>query len=399
VRIAVIGAGIAGTAAAWAARRAGADVTAIHDRAGASSLYAGALDVVPWGSGAADGQLDSEVLAFATALEPWSVGTRGVRVATYEGVLREARGRDSALLDVAPLAGRSVAVVAAPIDGWDARYVARSLSTSAWAVRTRTRFEAVALNGTGVVDAASGRASAYDIAALHDDPPRLAALGERLRAVRGVADAFLLGPWLGTTPGVAETLSAAVGKPCGETTSPPGGPAGARFDAARDALLAATGVQVRRDRIDAIEPRASRFLVVSKVGALTANDAGFDAVVLATGGLVGGGIVLDQGSEGQGAVFRSAVRAALEIGADGRPMDGASLQRGLDIGTHGIHVLERAGILADGAVARGGSGLLVAGDCVADAPRTALAAASAGIRAARKATAAIPPRLRPAAAP
>jgi hypothetical protein len=41
--------------------------------------------------------------------------------------------------------------------------------------------------------------------------------------------------------------------------------------------------------------------------------------------------------------------------------------------------LVRLGILADGALARGGQGLLVAGDCAFGRPRTALEAARAGI--------------------
>ena len=95
MKIAVIGGGIAGTSAAWAARRAGADVTAVFDRAGASALYAGALDLQSWEEDALDAPLDSDLLAFCTALEAWSVGTRSARVATYEGVLRPARARDS----------------------------------------------------------------------------------------------------------------------------------------------------------------------------------------------------------------------------------------------------------------------------------------------------------------
>ena len=131
-------------------------------------------------------------------------------------------------------------------------------------------------------------------------------------------------------------------------------------------------------------------MVASGLGGLTANDAGFDVVVLATGGLVGGGIVL--GSTGDRSAFQSAIRAKLEVGVGGRLLDGSSLQRGVDVGALGMHVLDRVGILVDGSVARGGSGLLAAGDCVADAPRTALGAASAGIRAARHATAEIPNR-------
>ncbi len=387
----MIGGGVAGTAAAWSARRGLADVTAIFDRAGASSLYSGALDEAPWERGGLDTALDSELLAFSVALEAWTVGTRSARVATPHGVLRTARGRDSSLLDLAPLSGQRVAVVATQVDGWDAVWLARSLGASGWAGKTRTRFEAVPVEG--LFDAAERRASAYDLAQLHDDPARLARLAERVRGVR--ADGLLFGPWLGAAPGGAEGLSSMVGKPCGEVTSLPGGPAGARFDASRDALLASVGVQIRHERVQSIEPRGRRFLVGGS-GALTANDAGFDAIVLAIGGLVGGGIVLTEpsfveesaavapGSLPSGA-FRPSVRARVEIGFAGRAFDRASSERGFDLATLGLTALERVGILSDGAQAHGLPSVFVAGDCVADLPRTALRAAQSGIAAARAA--------------
>jgi glycine/D-amino acid oxidase-like deaminating enzyme len=379
VKVAVIGGGVAGTAAAWALRRLGVDVTVIHDRAGASSLYSGALDDAPWEEAAADSPLDSDSLAFAVAVEAWSVGTKSARVATYEGVLRSARGRDSSLLDLAPLAGKRVAVLATRVDGWDAAALSRSLGASAWAARTQTRFQTVAADG-GAFDGAR-RASPYDVAALLDEPSRLKRLAESLRGAPGSGDAWLLGPWLGTHPGVGETLSSLVGKPCGETTSPPGGPAGARFDASRDVLLANIGALLRRERVQSLEQRGTRFLVAGNAGGLTANDAGFDAVILAIGGVVGGGVVL-AGTGSEAAAFRPCVRVGVELGFGGRPF-GTSSDGGVDFATLGLQTLERVGILTEGSLARGFRSLFVAGDSVADAPRTALGSARSGFAAAR----------------
>jgi glycerol-3-phosphate dehydrogenase subunit B len=397
VKLAVIGGGVAGTAAAWAARRAFADVTAIFDRAGASALYSGALDDAPWDEAFADTALDSELLAFSVALEAWSVGTRSARVATHDGVLRPARGRDSSLLDLAALSGARVAIAATRVDGWDAGSLARSLSSSPWAVRTRTRFDAVPVSG--VFDPGEVSASPYDLAALHDEPSRMARLAECLRQSSVAPDAWLLGPWLGAAPGGADALSTALGKPCGETTSPPGGPAGARFDASRDALLANVGVQLRHERVRSIETRGRRFLVAGSGGGLTANDAGFDAIILAIGGVAGGGIQLRDALDDEDAVavaagivqhgaFRPSVRAPVVIGLSGRALERASSERGFDVAAMGIGALERVGILTDGAVARGASGVFAAGDSVADLPRTTLAAARSGIVAARAAIAA-----------
>ena len=44
----VVGAGIAGLAAAWSARRAGREVTVVSAGPGASALGSGAVDDVPW---------------------------------------------------------------------------------------------------------------------------------------------------------------------------------------------------------------------------------------------------------------------------------------------------------------------------------------------------------------
>ena len=46
--VVIVGAGAAGLAAAWSARREGRDVTVIVGSAGASSFGGGAVDDVPW---------------------------------------------------------------------------------------------------------------------------------------------------------------------------------------------------------------------------------------------------------------------------------------------------------------------------------------------------------------
>ncbi len=383
MRVAVIGGGVAGTAAAWAARRAGADVTVSIDRAGATSLYSGALDVEPWAEESRDQPLESDLLAFATALEAWSVGTQSARVATYEGVVRPARGLDSALLDLTPLAGAVVAVASVAVDGWDAAALARALGSSSWAQSTKTRFEPVSI--PPLLDPPEALAPAFDIARLHEAPESVARLADGLASARLKPDAWLLGPWLGTVPGVAERLVGLMGKPCGETTSPPGGPAGARFEASRDALFSSLGVHLRNEHVKSVSRRGSRFFPMGiPDGRLTANDAGFDGVIVASGGILAGGIVLERGSSSAAPSFVSAIDAGFEIGVGGRFLDHFSSVHGVVLPSFGMRVLERLGILAEASVARGGCGVFVAGDCVADEPRTVLAAALSGITAARR---------------
>jgi glycerol-3-phosphate dehydrogenase subunit B len=385
VKVGVIGGGIAGTAAAWAARRAGADVTVSIDRPGASSLYAGALDFDPWGEGREGPAADPDLLAFAMALEAWAVGPQSVRIATHDGVLRPARGLDSALLDVASLEGRTVSVAAIGVEGWDASAMARALGAAPWARRTGTRFEAVRVDGA--VEAHEAQGSCFDVALLHDAPARVARLAECLVRASGDAEAWLLGPWLGTAPGVAERLRGLLGKACGETTSPPGGPAGARFEAARDVLFSSLGVHVRREHVWMLQSRGPRWLPMAEaIGAETANDTGFDSVVLATGGLIGGGIALEDGGEPARVMgFRSSVVANVQVGFNDRVLDPASSLHGVDLGALGMRALDCVGILSDAGAARGAERLFVAGDCMADRPRTALAAARSGILAARRA--------------
>ncbi len=121
---------------------------------------------------------------------------------------------------------------------------------------------------------------------------------------------------------------------------------------------------------------------------MTANDTGFDAIVLAIGGLVAGGIVLEGGgAEAKVVGFRPGIAAPLLTGFGDRVLDRASSLHGLDLAALGAGALERVGILVDGPAARGTTGLLVAGDCAADQPRTALGAAVSGIAAARRALA------------
>jgi hypothetical protein len=150
--------------------------------------------------------------------------------------VRPALGADDALLELAPLAGRHIAVAEADRDDWDAPLLARTLAASAWAARTKTRFSAVPVRllRTGH----ERRIAPYDLAALHDEPSRRAALAEALRAASAGVDAWLLGPWLGLEPSTVRELRALCPLPLGESTSLMGGAAGARFELSRDRLFA-----------------------------------------------------------------------------------------------------------------------------------------------------------------
>lgn len=386
--VVVIGAGIAGTAAAWAAVKAGARVCVIHDRAGSSALYSGALDEREWEQAwSSGGAVSAELREFSEALGLWRLGA--CTLATREGVVRPALGSDAALLDLEPFAGRRVAVADLERDDWDAALLAKSFAAAPWSRRTRTEFVAVPLNA--LRSGHERRIAPYDFASIFDEPVRRRALAELLAAARPAAEAWLFGPWLGLEPGSAAELGRLAGVAVGETTSGTGGAAGARFEIGRDALLAKLRVSVRRAQVSEVAPNAGRFSVV--VGEEpSAPPATLEAgsVVVAAGGVAAGGILLTWEPERAQRGFELGFRAPLALALDGEVLAGSGSLYGLSLESRGLGALERVGIALNdrgNALATGGAqeGLHAAGDIVAGRPRTALEAARSGLLAGARA--------------
>jgi hypothetical protein len=381
--VAVIGAGAAGTAAAWTLARGGARVRVLHDRAGSSGLYAGALDD---DAGASEPELDGGARAFVDALGLWRIAP--VTLATRGGVVRTASGADRALLDLTPLAGKHIAVADVARDDWDAALLASSLAESPWAEHTGTRFSAVAV--AAIRRGHERRITSHDFAALHDDEERLAAFFSLLEASKGSHDAWLVGPWLGTTPRAHARFERAVSFAVGEATSALGGAAGARFENARDLLFAASAIESVRGHVLALERRDERWAVRFQVDEGREDELEAVAVVLASGGVAAGGIrfVWDpvRGAHG----FRLGFDAPVELALDGEPGASSGSLYGPSLDVRGLGVLERVGVHAGarGAVFHAdgrGAGLFVAGDARAARPRTVLEAVKSGVEAGRSA--------------
>jgi len=382
----VVGGGVAGTAGAITAA-VHASVTLIDGGTGASTLSTGAIDLVPWTEAPATAApLTREVQQVLRALDGYCVPDRGALVLTGAGVVRPARGHDAALLDVAPVASGRVGVVRCGRSGWDADALAR-----AWG----TRFVAVdatvlRLDGERVLPDP-------DFAARHDDDDRLGWLADRLREALarsgGAFSALVLPPSLGVERARADALSRRVGLPCGEAVGMPGGPPGLRFERARDRALAGAAVTRLRDRAVSVERAGDRWRVVTEGG--DRHDG--DSVVLAMGGLLGGGIEYAPSEAALASVLPPAARPALRL----------SIQAPVVLGSHGRALelpgslfgvppeslappfardalLDRAGVLAERNGAATGikeGDIFAAGDLVADAPRTWLASLSAGVQA------------------
>jgi len=380
VKLAIIGAGIAGAAAAFEFARHGVRATVFHDLTGSSGLYSGALDFMPWDEPAEPGALAGELGEFAKQLGNWELGESARCVATLEGNVRPARGGDGALLDLARCVGKRVAVVDLERDDWDAPLLAKSFASSAWAKQTQTQFFAarVQLLQNGF----ERRISAYDFAALHDLPERARAVHLAVRESGVTADAWLFGPWLGIERPLAGELGAALAVPVGETTSAPGGAAGARFEQARDRLLARIA-DVERARLTRVERHGSGY----RLHVQDREPQEFSSVLLATGGVAAGGVALERSFERRGGTgFRLSFAAPVALELDAEVIEGISSLSSVDFTERGLGALLKVGIAtrADGS-AYDNPGIFVAGDAIAGRPRTALLAAHSGFQAARSA--------------
>ena len=373
--VVVIGAGAAGTAAAIVAARAGARTTVVDGGTGASTLWTGAAHATDAVSAEAR---DVAVLLGVTVARSMLLPTSARPLVAH--------GHDAAILDLDPLisARAAIAVVGCDRPQWDAELVAK------WDGQSLFPLEAAMLRHVderALPDA--------DFAARHDDPSRLGWLADRLREALARSErkpvALLLPPSLGVERSRAEELSKRVGVPCGEALGLPGGPPGLRFEAARNRALASAGIHTARGRVTRIEPSGGKWRVT-----LAANgDGGLeaDAVVVAAGGLVGGGLEY-QSSEWMLAAamppysrapFRCTIDGPLPLGSRGKPLELPGSLYGMAPESiawpfASDPLMNRVGVPAasDGRVAQG---LYVAGELMADLPRTWLDALESGIRA------------------
>jgi glycerol-3-phosphate dehydrogenase subunit B len=388
--VVVVGAGVAGTAAALAAASAGAAVTIVDGGTGASTLSTGAIDLVPWQrAGSPFSALTPELRAVVAALGAYRLPDGGSRVLTTAGLVRPAAGHDAALLDVAAIPRGRIGVVRCGRPAWDALCLAR-----AWG----DRFEPVEVSALRLAD--EHVIPDPDFAARHDDEERLGWLSDRLREALARTGGTFAGMVLPAALGVeyprAQALSTLVGVRCGEASGLPGGPSGLRFERARDRAFAAAGVRRLIARATAVEqkdlpaPVSARWRVATGAGG--ALDA--DAVVLAPGGLLGGGIEYCPSEAMLASVlpararppFRLTIESPLALGSRGRPLDLPGSLFGVAPESLAWPFVDdpllcRVGVLVgdDGAAQVGG--VYAGGEIVADAPRTWLGSLASGIRA------------------
>jgi len=410
--VVIIGAGIAGLSAAFAARARGIDVTLVSATVGATALGGGAVDDLPWEAWFSAARtlgeplrlraVSDDVRAFSDALGLWdlpAVDAHTPLVATAAGRLRPARGRDKGLLDLGSFGKTTVLVPRADRAGWDADGLAATLESEWLAKDAGLRFLAVDAPVLRFTDEA--RFPDADLAMRHDEPARIEWLAERLRMIvsdarRGSSiSAVLLGSWLGVKQERATELSARVGVPVGEVLVGVGSSAGLRFEVAAEKLIERLSVKFVSDRVTTIRRSSERFEIEL---ANAASRVEADAVVIATGGIAVGSIVYSPPDLLAGEHMPSRVEPSFSfaIQTPGLPIALGSGSGRIDAGSSVFgppldstawptdarpSTLESVGIEApDGQVC---PGIYAAGDVVAGKRRTMLDAVTAGLRAGR----------------
>jgi len=327
----VVGGGLAGCWAAATAAVSGARVTLVRRTLGATATSAGPIDFVPPAEAADPGgwlarlgrtdpdhpyvaggaaappleELESEAerlgLALAAAGVPVRVSLRSpVLLGGITGQVRLAgvAPESQAAGDLGRAAGRTVAVVGiAGLARFDPGGVAAALDERrlGWPAPLRAVALMVAPQLPGIPPDVAADLDDATLARAVEAPGGAEALGEAIAAaVRpGTAELALLPAVLGVEDhdSVVQRVAAAAGLPVAElVTSPPSAP-GWRLQRACDELCADAGVRVVAGMVSAVRVEEGRAVAV-RVAHL-AEELPCDALVLATGKFLGGGIVAD----------------------------------------------------------------------------------------------------------
>jgi len=391
VSVAVIGAGLAGAAAALTLREAGLEVVQLSAGPGATALVSGTLDVagaspgiatLPWRDplrghallprerfalhrrgaathpyaqlfGGADEaerserEIEAELLRLAAWLAPEGLALAGSLAAnrllpSVPGTLRVA---DYAL---GPVAGADVlqaaelGVVDLPaLEGWDARALARTLAHELEALGLRQL--PLSVVRPALPEALLCERSPARLAAALDGAAAQAALAAAVRGLGAEGRVLLFPPVLGIAASapLLAALEAASGSRVGEALAfPPHALNGFRLQRALDAALCRAGVSCIRGRVRSVlASNPERLTLVFAEGSRQRIEA--DAVVLATGRFVGGGL-----EAGPDAVHEPLLSLPLYDG-DGRRIDGIPAHRSARKGYGNEQPLFSAGLRTD----------------------------------------------------
>jgi glycine/D-amino acid oxidase-like deaminating enzyme len=311
-KIVVVGSGFAGLAALSTLVEAGVSPVLVAGRGGASALTAGAFDFYPWTTPEARHFSLSSLTA--TASGRWALAflkglslasDRSGWVVTGLGVVRPALLVGTGILAVSAHLGQVIGVLGVGRSDFAAEALARSWQSSLDHLGDGTRFRAIVGNGL-----LSQQEQDYPLPALgralSDEARRARFLSDLERICRGHPDlgALIIGPWLVECEGLG-----ALPVPVGEILSPPEGTFPQRFMRARAEYLRSLKIEILESPASRVHDDAEQVhLEFGQESGL--KDLVADGVVLATGGLLGGGVALR--SEGD---FPAELTSALHAGA------------------------------------------------------------------------------------
>lgn len=297
----VVGAGFAGWAACQAALDHGCSPLWLSTGCGASAQSSGAADFWPWTEPTrAQSREELQALEFARR---WGIFTTGPDyVSTQAGLIRPTLAVGKGVLGLNAYRGREVGVADWGRDSFRAVELAESLNRDVWSLESKTRFKAVPFERF-----AAGGLSSVPLGALtsfFEEPEKQAQLLEELGRIRSSMpelSALLFEPIL------PSTLLEECPLPIGETLSPPEGGFGRRVAPAQTQWAESHGISLRGERVLSFqqEPESLRLLTQTTSGEKVERKCA--AVVVATGGLLGGGTHIRT---------RSAHESALELRAE-----------------------------------------------------------------------------------
>lgn len=293
LRLAVVGGGFSGWAACQAASARGVRPVWLNQGFGASEQSCGAGDASPWADGRGVAQIPEEIVALFHSWGLFSV--QADYVATSAGVVRPTDAVGRGVLGLDAFRGRTVGILDTGRANFQANALASALQAEPWATESQTRFVPLRLQGglpLGLSQVPLGA-----LQSLLDQPEVRARFSEALRALTpeltGVS-ALLCEPLLGLAP---EKIDSPL--PLGETLSPPEGAFGFRVAAARRNWLQTSGLEMYDERVESIGREAGQVRVVSRLASGELSTRWVDVVIIATGGLVAGGVGLIPQASGQ----------------------------------------------------------------------------------------------------
>lgn len=380
----VVGAGMAGVAAAFALASRGERVHVVHANAGATALWNGVVDGLGGDSSAAERDLLARLGLVVARPRP--------RLVTALGTVREAHGHDSALLDLESARPKLVLVPALPRPGWDARAIAEMLTAS-----VDGACEARVVSVPRLLKPEELELSDGALARRLDDETRarafLADLEVALERWRSTSTAVLMPPWLGVTKVLRPALREALALEIGEAATTLAGAAGLRFAHRRDELFRELAIACTRGRVTALTAAGDRVSVTLEDGTVLEGRA----AIVASGGFVSGSLAVPRAvAEREISPSHRTHPAlsfdapALEVGSNGCALVSEGSRYGFSTdelfsSLRSPGLLETLGVLCNDELApmrRPDLPLRVAGDARADGPRTIGAALREGMRAA-----------------